>query len=582
MAKTKKKAPARKVNVHRNYFSKRSLIIYTVVFAVLGSYFVFRSFAATVVATLEVEQLTIPATATVVSDSSASGGKAVQFMATDAATGTLTTSGKSDTVTVVAKGVQCHGAPVLQLTVDSKAYTASVSSTSWQSYNIAAALVAGPHSVALNFTNPGGGKGKCSRQLTVDVIKAVDNSSTPPASDTTPPTVSLSSPVNGATVAGTVTISASASDNVGVSKVEFYQNGNLMSSVSASPYNYSWDTTTYPGGTYSLTAKAYDAAGNVGTTTNAVSVTVSNSSTTSSNPPAADGYFSTQAVGAWASLPSGSQCSQQVHYSTWEPRPENTPQNHTMPNTTSVHNSFASRPRSDGYNANWNSWLLPRVDGQFTGTTDEIIQWASCKWGIADNVLRGQAVRESTWYEGLHYSDGQCYWDRGCGDSFSSPTADSITYCNGIAAFGHDYQKDTNSTVGAYPWTPQAGMCPQTFSIIGVMSWDNPAWEAPNPAYPGNQNGTFPFSRDSTAFALDYEASYLRGCYEGWISWLPSQGDLWGCVGSWYSGDWHSTAANGYISRVQTEITNHTWLTTNFANGKGNQYQCDPAKGCPQ
>jgi hypothetical protein len=317
-----------------------------------------------------------------------------------------------------------------------------------------------------------------------------------------------------------------------------------------------------------------------------VSLTIATAPTSaqvSSRPPPLRGYFTTLPVGAWSRLPGDAACAHRLHRSAWEPRPENYKQNHTMPAVTAVHHSFALRPRrGSGYNRKWDSWLLRRVDGHFTGTTDEIIQWAACKWGIADNILRAQAVRESTWYQGLHFRDGQCYWNRGCGDSFSGPTSTSTTYCDGLARFHHDYQKDTNSTYGAYPYhSPMRGMCPQTFSIIGVMSWDDPAWEAPSPAWRGNQNGTFPFGRDSTAFALDYEASYLRGCYEGWISWLPSRGHIWGCVGSWYSGDWRSAAADGYISRVRNERRNHTWLTADFANGRGNQYQCGPRKGCP-
>lgn len=84
--------------------------------------------------------------------------------------------------------------------------------------------------------------------------------------------------------------------------------------------------------------------------------------------------------------------------------------------------------------------------------------------------------------------------------------------------------------------------------------------------FPNENNGTFPFNRESTAFAVDYAASYLRGCYEGWVLWLGDHGSayekghMWGCVGSWYSGDWHSAAANGYISRVRDELKNHTWL----------------------
>ncbi len=60
------------------------------------------------------------------------------------------------------------------------------------------------------------------------------------------------------------------------------------------------------------------------------------------------------------------------------------------------------------------------------------------------------------------------------------------------------------------------------FSIAGVMSWEDPSWGR----MPGNQNGTFPFNRNSTAFALDYLASFLRGCDEGWRSVARHQGTV--------------------------------------------------------
>jgi hypothetical protein len=95
------------------------------------------------------------------------------------------------------------------------------------------------------------------------------------SSDTTAPTVSITAPTAGATVSGTTTISATASDNVGVTSVGFYVGTTLLGSDTSSPYSYSWATTSYANGAYSLTAKAYDAAGNSKTST-AVSVTVSN------------------------------------------------------------------------------------------------------------------------------------------------------------------------------------------------------------------------------------------------------------------------------------------------------------------
>jgi hypothetical protein len=93
--------------------------------------------------------------------------------------------------------------------------------------------------------------------------------------DTTPPTTSITSPANGATVSGTTLVTASASDNVGVTKVEFYLDSLLQSTSTVSPYQWSWNTTTAANGAHALSSKAYDAAGNIGTSTN-VNVTVSN------------------------------------------------------------------------------------------------------------------------------------------------------------------------------------------------------------------------------------------------------------------------------------------------------------------
>jgi Zn-dependent metalloprotease len=93
--------------------------------------------------------------------------------------------------------------------------------------------------------------------------------------DTTPPTATLTSPAAGATLSGTATLAANASDNVGVTVVEFYSGTALIGSDNTAPYSVTWNTTGVANGTYSLTAKAKDAAGNVGTSA-AVAVTVNN------------------------------------------------------------------------------------------------------------------------------------------------------------------------------------------------------------------------------------------------------------------------------------------------------------------
>jgi hypothetical protein len=93
--------------------------------------------------------------------------------------------------------------------------------------------------------------------------------------DTTPPSTSITSPAGGASLSGSVTISANASDNVGVSRVEFYAGSTLLGSDTTAPYSFSWNTASVSNGGYALTAKAFDASGNSATSA-AVSVTVSN------------------------------------------------------------------------------------------------------------------------------------------------------------------------------------------------------------------------------------------------------------------------------------------------------------------
>jgi hypothetical protein len=94
--------------------------------------------------------------------------------------------------------------------------------------------------------------------------------------DTTPPTVSMTAPASGATVSGSTTVSATASDNAGVAGVQFKLDGlNLGTEDTIAPYSISWSTTGATNGSHTLTAVARDTAGNR-TTSAGVTATVSN------------------------------------------------------------------------------------------------------------------------------------------------------------------------------------------------------------------------------------------------------------------------------------------------------------------
>ncbi len=111
-----------------------------------------------------------------------------------------------------------------------------------------------------------GSGGTTTQSTTVTVTSVID---------TALPTVSISFPASGATLSGTVILSASASDNIGVVGVQFKLDGtNLGIEDPTSPYSISWDTKTASNGAHTLIATARDLAGNVKSSD--VTVTVSN------------------------------------------------------------------------------------------------------------------------------------------------------------------------------------------------------------------------------------------------------------------------------------------------------------------
>lgn len=113
------------------------------------------------------------------------------------------------------------------------------------------------------------------------------------------PTATITAPVNGATVSGTVAIAANASDDIGVDHVEFLLDGALLGSDATAPYAYSWNSATASNGAHALQARAIDLAGNSGSSA-AVNVTVTGGTgggggttpvtVTFSNEDANDGY----------------------------------------------------------------------------------------------------------------------------------------------------------------------------------------------------------------------------------------------------------------------------------------------------
>jgi hypothetical protein len=151
-------------------------------------------------------------------------------------------------------------------------------------------------------------------EIQMDMFTAVGLTTV--STDKTPPTVSISAPAAGAKVSGTVTVSASASDNVGVAGVQFLLDGaNLGAEVTGSgpTYTTTWNTTTATNGTHTISARARDAAGNTSTAAN-ISVTVSNT-VAAAGPVAA--YSFNQGSGTTAADISGNGLTGTLAGATW-------------------------------------------------------------------------------------------------------------------------------------------------------------------------------------------------------------------------------------------------------------------------
>ena len=145
--------------------------------------------------------------------------------------------------------------------------TASPWAASWSS----TAATAGAHSLTARATDDAGNvKTSAARSVTVDNSAA--------------PAVTLSAPASGASVKGTVTVSATASDDVGVASVEFYVDDQRIGTDTIAPYSVAWNTLdvvdTAFDGSHVLLAKAFDAGGQM-TTSTARTVTTSNTAGTS-------------------------------------------------------------------------------------------------------------------------------------------------------------------------------------------------------------------------------------------------------------------------------------------------------------
>lgn len=169
----------------------------------------------------------------------------------------------SGTTTVSVSAADNVGVVKVEFFVDSVLYATDTTAPYAIAWNTTTSSNAA-HTLLVVATDAAGNAASATRSVTV--------ANAPP--DKTAPSLTITAPTAGKTVSGTTTVSANATDNVGVSKVELFVDSALYATDTAAPYSFAWNTTMSSNGAHTLTLVATDAAGNA--TSVPRSVTVSN------------------------------------------------------------------------------------------------------------------------------------------------------------------------------------------------------------------------------------------------------------------------------------------------------------------
>ena len=151
----------------------------------------------------------------------------------------------------------------VDVAVDGGAFQSATGTSSWGFSLNTGAYADGGHTIVARATDSSGNTSAAS----------VSVSFANTAADTTPPTVAISGPSDGATVTGTIAITGTSADAGGVASVQVkIDAGSYRNASGTTAWSYSLDTTALSSGTHTITARAVDAAGNSATASEIVSV----------------------------------------------------------------------------------------------------------------------------------------------------------------------------------------------------------------------------------------------------------------------------------------------------------------------
>ena len=428
--------------------------------------------------------------------------------------------------------------------------------------------------------------------------------------------IKITSPTTNSVVANTVTIMTKEQAPISWMNA-FVDQQWFVSDGSAKPYSVQWNSTTVPNGKHTLTVIGYNDS-NQALAQSSVVVNVANATPTPTIIPTPSTTPTATSTAAPLPTPTGVPSPSPSPAPTSTPTPlahlGNIPPGGTIPDETvcatlADQSNFPETTPSnvdDGSPAHWDSnnsifvtpayyyhnaggqtpipnSALQNVDGNYTGSTQDILRWAACKHGVDEDWVYAESNEEDGWFQDcaqMHGGAG-CNVGGDCGNPDGSPVSGA-----GIA----------NLSFLGFSVTNSAGTFIGTEGLNGV-NHNGQACSSNYASFSLIQNKvqyaewyTWPMVELSTAWGSDYRWAKFQACVEGTFAFgssdytnavsratsspnatVPS-GQLGpityftgetnmqylalGCIGTHYSGDWYDAGAQSYIGTFVNNYLN--------------------------
>jgi hypothetical protein len=403
---------------------------------------------------------------------------------------------------------------------------------------------------------------------------------TTPSPTPTPSCIRITAPAPGAIVSGSSVALTTTDTCSGMWFESLYVDSSYIGDFP--PDKVTFNTTTYANGMHAIQVTSQsENPGSVELGSASVQLNVENGSATTTVSPTPPVPTSTATPGSHlsnlapgATLPSESTCATAANQSNF---PENISQNVNDGTGWDYNNQIWTTPSY--FYSNAGRGLAPTadfaaVDGNYAGSTQDIIRWSACKWGVDEDWAYAESSQEHGWVQACAQLHGGTTCNGG-GDC-NNPDSNSGGETANLSFMGFPVTNSSSAFIGVNGYgDSNGGSCSGNYASWGIIQSKVQSYEW----------YTWPMIALSTAWGEDYRWAKYRACVNGdYANWFGNNSDYLnavsrakstpngivpsgqagptnlfsnetnlqylalGCIGTHYSGQWYDSGAVSYLT----------------------------------